>query len=349
VVESGPRADECESIDTSPPGGAAGRADRAWLILNPRSLRASLGNLADDIRALARKHDVELIEASEPSALTAAIDRAVAAGGATLAVVAGDGTVQAIADYLARAVEADRRPALLVLGGGRTNLIAADLGGTGSVLAKLSAHLSRLASGAHIVTEERHTFVVEQHPAPARHGFFLAGAHVDSIIRAVHTHRLSGSTALHIGHLSTPSFLLKLAIARLRGRSPLAATPDLSVDAGALGALSGPTRLFAASALSHTGALVNPFADRGNGGLRLTVVTARARGFFLHLPQILLGRYCSRMTPQAGYLSGRCERVEVTGLARYVLDGEEFDCDPARAVVIRVGPSLRFVVPDVKS
>lgn len=316
------------------------------LILNPRSLRASVGDLAASIRVLARKHRADLIEASEPAALTAAIDRAVAAGVASVAVVAGDGTVQFIADYLARAVESDRRPALLVLGGGRTNLIAADLGGNGNVLAKLDAHLSRVASGAHIATEVRNTFVLEQHPAPARHGFFLAGAHVDSIIRAVHTHRLSGSTALHIGHLSTPSFLLRLAIARLRGRSPLAPMPDLRVDAGALGTLNGPTRLFAASALAHTGALVNPFADRGSGALRITAVTGKARGFFLHLPQVLLGRYSSRMMPQSGYLSGRCERVEVVGLSRYVLDGEEFDCDPSRPVVIRVGPSLRFVRPD---
>ncbi len=321
----------------------------AVLILNPRSLRASIGKLADEIRALARKQGVELIEASEPPELTMAIDHAVASGSAPVAIVAGDGTVQAIADYLARAIEPDRRPALLVLGGGRTNLIAADLGGNGKVLAKLSAHLGRVASGAHIPMEERGTFVLEQPPAPARHGFFLAGAHVDSIIRAVHTHRLSGLTALHVGHLSTPSFLLKLAIARFRGRSPLAAMPDLRVDAGALGTLSGPTRLFAASALAHTGALVNPFADRGSGALRVTAVTGKARGFFLHLPQMLLGRYSSRMTPQAGYLSGRCERVEVTGLARYVLDGEEFDCDPSRPVVVRVGPSLRFVRPALVS
>jgi hypothetical protein len=34
--------------------------------------------------------------------------------------------------------------------------------------------------------------------------------------------------------------------------------------------------------------------------------------------------------------------VRVTGLAGYVLDGERFDTDPARPVVIGPGPRLRF-------
>ena len=46
-----------------------------------------------------------------------------------------------------------------------------------------------------------------------------------------------------------------------------------------------------------------------------------------------------------GYLSGRCEHVQVTGLAGYVLDGERFDTDPARPVVITPGPGLRFYSP----
>ena len=49
------------------------------------------------------------------------------------------------------------------------------------------------------------------------------------------------------------------------------------------------------------------------------------------------------MTPDNGYLSGNCERVQIAGLAGYVLDGERFDTDPARPVVITPGPRLRFL------
>jgi len=63
------------------------------------------------------------------------------------------------------------------------------------------------------------------------------------------------------------------------------------------------------------------------------------------LPQILAGRYSTQMNAGGGYLSGRCERAEVTGLARYTLDGEMFECDPKRPVVVRVGALLRFALP----
>jgi hypothetical protein len=34
--------------------------------------------------------------------------------------------------------------------------------------------------------------------------------------------------------------------------------------------------------------------------------------------------------------------VRLLGLAAYVLDGERFDTDPARPVVLEPGPRLRF-------
>ena len=46
-----------------------------------------------------------------------------------------------------------------------------------------------------------------------------------------------------------------------------------------------------------------------------------------------------------GYLSGHCERVRITGLAGYVLDGERFDTDPARPVVDRPGPAPALLQP----
>ena len=44
-------------------------------------------------------------------------------------------------------------------------------------------------------------------------------------------------------------------------------------------------------------------------------------------------------------LSGRSERVEITGLLGYALDGEEYDTDPVRPVFITAGPRLRFLLP----
>ena len=43
-----------------------------------------------------------------------------------------------------------------------------------------------------------------------------------------------------------------------------------------------------------------------------------------------------------GFLSGGSDHVEITGLGGYSLDGEAYDTDSTRPVVIRRGPSLRF-------
>jgi hypothetical protein len=51
------------------------------------------------------------------------------------------------------------------------------------------------------------------------------------------------------------------------------------------------------------------------------------------------------MTPERGYLSGRCEGVQISGLAGYMLDGEPFDADPTRPVTLSAGPRLRFLRP----
>jgi len=101
-------------------------------------------------------------------------------------------------------------------------------------------------------------------------------------------------------------------------------------------------RLLLATTLLHRTGALDPYAPRGHGPLRLTAVTAGAHRFWSALPRLLTGRYSTAMTADKGYLSGRCERVRITGLAGYVLDGERFDTDPARPVEIVPGPVLRF-------
>ena len=73
--------------------------------------------------------------------------------------------------------------------------------------------------------------------------------------------------------------------------------------------------------------------------MRLTAAAAAARGFWPALPRLVTGRYSRAMNPDNGYLSGHCARVQIVGLAGYVLDGERFDTDPARPVVLTPGPA----------
>lgn len=320
----------------------------ACLIVNPKSFRASRRGLAARAAELARRHGVDVIEVQDPATLAAALDRRLMQSRRhDLLVLAGDGTVQALVDQLVRLPADLPMPRLLVLGGGRTNLTAVDLDGTGDVLAKLEAALTRSRSGEERTAgvQSRRVLVVEQSPAPARHGFFLAGGLVDEAIRAFHSWRARGGR-LRRGNLGTVYYTFVLALRALIGK-PLVRSPILRVIAEGRGALDGPMRLLVATTLEHRTGAFDPYAQRAQsgGGPRFTAVIAGARGFWRSLAGLLRGRFGPHMTPESGYLSGASDKIEVWGLHGYTLDGEEFDCDPARPVLIRAGARLEFLRP----
>lgn len=331
-----------------PPAQAtrAGAEPPPCLIVNPRSYGASCGNLAAQAMALATAHGADIIQADRPSQLAAGLDSLLARGTRRVFVLAGDGTVHAIADHLARLPDGCPLPQLLILAGGRTNLTAADLGGHRAVLRTLEYALARSRDGGAggLRVQYRHTLTVEQDPAPPRQGFFVAAALVDSAIRECHSHRETGSGPLRTGKLSTFWCLLQLAVLALLGRSPISC-PDLDIEAADIGRLRGRIRVLIATTLIHGEGLFDPYAKRGAGPVRVTAVAARATGFWRFLPRLLTGRFSERMDVEQGYLSGRCERVEVHGLATYTMDGEKFDTDPTRPVVIRSGLRIGFLTP----
>jgi hypothetical protein len=316
------------------------------LVVNPRSFTVASGKLAARASALAKTHGADVIEAGEPTQIAAGLDDVLARGVRRLFVLGGDGTVQAVVDYLARRSAGFAMPQLLVLGGGRTNLTAADLQGGGSALKKLESALIRSARDpvGGFPLEHRHTLVIEQSPAPPRHGFFVAGAIVDSLIRTCHRDRATGNGRLRTGTYSTAWTLLKEAVPALRGRAPYV-FPGLDLEVPGLGRLCEPMRLLLATTLTHDNRMLNPYADRGEGILRVTAVTARAQGFWRSLPRLVTGRYSEAMDINHGYLSGRCERFVVHGLDAYTLDGQSFRTDPARPVEVHTGPRIAFLMP----
>jgi hypothetical protein len=148
---------------------------------------------------------------------------------------------------------------------------------------------------------------------------------------------------LHKGRLSSPYCLAKVAVQSVFGRSPLPPYPQLRIETGAGDAFSGPHRVLIASTLMHRDSLFNPYAERGAGLVRMTAITADAPAFWRHLPRVLTGHFTADMSPQHGYLSGRFERVTITGLRSCCLDGEMFDTNPAQPVLLAAGPPVRML------
>ncbi len=321
----------------SEPEAADGAGDQALILLNPRSFRMSLRQRVDRIRSLAGKRTLAIVEASEPGQMQQALNHARKAGCRLIIVVGGDGTLQGVVTLLAASQATP--PNILMLGGGRTNYTARDIGTSDQLLATLEAALD---DPGKLSVTSRQSLELDHPDIGIQHGFFLAAALVDFVIRDAHRFRSQGSGLLRTGHLSSAICLSRLAALGLIGRSGFVA-PELSIDAGALGLLEGPTRLLIATTLTHQADLIDPYIAVGDGPVRLTAVLKQAQGFWRRLPRLMRGHHWPGMNTRSGYLSGRCEEVRVHGLTGIALDGQEFDLDPGIPLSIRPGPMFRFL------
>lgn len=281
-----------------------------------------------------------LVLASKPAQMAASIDEALETGTELITLLGGDGTLQAAVSILAhRGQQAhEELPRLLMLGGGRTNYTARDLGTHRDLVDTLSMAID---TPDKLKETRRHSLCIEQ-DGHREYGFFIAGALIDHVIRDCHRYRASGKGFLRTGHPSSAWRVMQLAVKGLLGRSDFQA-PSLTVDAGALGSLKRPTRLMLLTSLHHRNEWIDPYADRGQGEIRVSVIASDAPRFWLRMPALVSGRYGDSMVPEHGYLSGRTGQVVVQGLSRICLDGQEHDFDPARELTISTGPALRFV------
>ncbi|MPZ44806.1 MAG: hypothetical protein GEV05_15670 [Betaproteobacteria bacterium] len=298
--------------------------------------------MAERAAQLAGAQGIEVIRATDSAEIAAAMDLLLDRRQQKIFILSGDGTVQAVVDRLVSLPADVPQPQLLVLGGGRSNVTAGDLGGRGDVLSKLETALQRWRDGAALGVEVRHVLRIEQPPAPARHGFFLAAGLVDYAIRTCHSDREKGSGTLRAGSAATLWSLLKLVLPAMLGqyKPPL---DDLRIEVPGRKVLAKPARLLIVTTLQKRQGLFNPYAEEGLGALRFTAVGARGMGFWARLPLIVTGRFTRDMDVRHGYLSGRCDALRVLRLSSYTLDGEEFDIDPARPVTIRAGSRLTFL------
>jgi diacylglycerol kinase (ATP) len=338
-------------LDTSPTTAAerphdlpAHVPERCAMLINARSFHLSQRDRAWQLQTRAERVGVAAVRVHDRDSVGAALDDAISANVGLIAIAGGDGTIQAALTHLTErhAADAGRRlPNLMVLGGGRTNLTPRDFGARGGPLATFE----RAWRGAVPLQRIRRRVLTLSQPGHAAHsGFFVAGSLVDHLIRACHQYRAAGDGPLRDGVPSTAWFLARTAVQRLAGQYYYA-PPVLAVDAASLGTLAGPMPVFLCTTLDHAGDLVNPYARRGAGPLRVTAIRSQARDFWWRIPRIVRGRFTSRMHRDAGYLSGRCTRLAVTGLRSISLDGQEFDLDPNLPLTIEPGPQFEFLQP----
>lgn len=334
------------SIEHAPAEGSAtttraatGGAGLAALI-NPRSFRMSLRDRAERTEQRVRNAGGLAYRVTGLAEIEAALADALDRGVDTLVLAGGDGTLQGAVSYLARHLAADTLPRLLVLSAGRTNYVAADLGTRDHFLSTLDRLLDPERTPAVL---ERRTLAFEHPSIGQQHGFFLAGAMLDQAIRNVHE-GFTDRSGWRRSRLATAVGIGRLVPALLVNRRPFRSV-HLDIDAGALGRLDAPTRFLLMTTLGLDDSHARPYAQRGEGALRLTATAVDAERWRRRLPAVFRGRFSPTMQPETGYLSGHTDRVVIRGMDGVTIDGQEFDLDPDQPVRITPGPNFRFLRP----
>ncbi len=306
------------------------------------AFRMSLRHRSERIGRWLEAQGKHVYPISELHEIHAALAELTHTGCTRLVVAGGDGTLQGIVTWLARHVAHANLPELVVLGGGRTNFVARDLGTRDRFLTTLAAALQPGHQDLHV--ESRHTLRLRHPSIGEQHAFFVAGAQVDHAIRRVHAWRATRSGWRGNGRFGTQFGLAHLAVMNLLGKDRHMAR-RMQISATPLGAVDGPCRLLVLSSLPHDRGLFDPYARRGTGPIRLTAVLADARAYWRNLPRLALGRLPARLEPAQGYLSGRCHRVSIRGVGQLSIDGQETDLDIGEALEVDAGPVFRFLRP----
>ena len=275
------------------------------LLVNPRSFRASRSGLAQRATRLARDAGLDVHEVVDPASLRARLDALRERRMEQIWILAGDGTIHALAEYFAETAP-DWSPALLLLAGGRANVVPREFDGYPAMPA-LRRALAALRAGLPLREEPLFTLQLSQPGGPTRHGFVFAGALIHEAVRLTAESRAAGRGWWRHSWFADPALV--------------------------------------ATTLDMRKALYNPFAQRGAGPVRFTAISAAAPSLWGMLPRLLKGRFDASMDVAQGILSGRSERVELQGVAGYALDGELFSADPALPLVFTAGVTLRSLRP----
>ncbi|HZF36258.1 MAG TPA: acylglycerol kinase family protein [Candidatus Angelobacter sp.] len=259
-------------------------------------------------------------------------------------VCGGDGTVQKVLTELLNGREFDPLPAVAVLPGGMTNLIAADVGLQGDPVQSL-VKLCRLAADptAARETPERAVLSLQRIPGePPIHGMFLGtAAFYHAVMMARHQVHPTGAKrdlALGMG--------LALALFRLltgwRGSSVLSQGERMTVELDGRSAQPQDYLLFLVTTLERLMLGLMPFWGEGSGGVRYTSVGFPPQRLWRALLPVIRGRPRPWMAAR-GYESGLTGECRLSLKCPIVFDGEIFTPEPGTPVTLRADRRVTFL------
>ncbi len=290
--------------------------------------------------------DVVCVETLDAAAVPDALHELARQDVELLVVNGGDGTLQnALTAILHDGAFEGRVPLIAPLRGGRTNANAVDLGATRSPRRALERLVRAAASGRlseHVV--ERRVLRVDVRDGldrDVRYGMFFGAGVIHRGIQLVHRGLPHGQQGAFGAALVTGALLARLALGREAGG--VLAPDKLRIFADGESLERGESRVVMATTLGRLFLNLRPFWGSGEGGVRLTAISADARGFAGALPRILSGRPGGRVNEANGYLSRNADHVVIVASCGLTVDGELIDPAPERVVSLRADARVRLV------
>ena len=261
-----------------------------------------------------------------------------------LVVNGGDGTVQAALTELYHGGHFEGSPPpVAVLPNGKTNLIALDLGAQGDPLKSL-AEIVGLARGdlaPHVVARELIALTDGSENARPVLGMFLGGAYLaETILYCRHTIYPLGlpNTMSHILAAIAAIFSLLLGI---KGKYLPRRSEAIRISLMRDGELKGRFSVLIVTTLEKL-LLGGRVRTNGEGHLKMMAVDYRPRTLIRMVFASLIGRLGKNRVEGIHISEGDIIRID-GGRSSVILDGEVFETDTDRPIVLRSTPAVPFL------
>lgn len=257
-----------------------------------------------------------------------------------VAIDGGDGTVRDVISFIHYGYP-DVWPSFALLPGGKTNVIAAHVGGFGKGLEGWQSLLKAREAGTLSKVQEECAALEVSFPAEPdflMRGFLLgAAAFTDGVAMAnesLHPKGIAQSLAVA---LAIGGMLRRAVFRRSQDDNRISKAGTVSLDGVAL-----PVQyhfLVMASTLERLTMGIKPFRNEGVGDVFWLDVSASAKWFLIGGAMVAMGAHKEWMR-NAGYASGRTHEMDIVSDAPFVLDGETYD--PKGHIKVSASQRLRF-------
>ena len=315
---------------------------RVGILHNPLSGRNKRRpNLFEEI--LSRNQHVPYAEVHSPEEILQALKIFSQSQVDCVAIIGGDGTIQATMGALFRHEPFASMPRLTLLPAGTANLMAGDVG-LGKFGPKTLEQLLLEAQSSHpkTFTEARPILRIRfPEERESLYGmFFGSGAIYHGTQLGLQTKQSIGRLGEWGAGLILVKFLLALATGSRKGLNPI----RVHVTAGDAPSVQDEYLLLMVTTLNRLFLGMNPFWGTGSGPLRCTSLRVPYRYLWRVLPSLLRGSAHGLAIGNHGYMSENLSEIRLRFDSGFVLDGEVYSSSkPEEPLILDSPGQLSFV------